>query len=539
MAFDQAATYEEKIRICKRAYDILVSDKVGFPPHDIIFDPNILTIATGLPEHDNYAKDFIEATRWIKENLPGAKISGGVSNLSFGFRGLTDLREAMHAIFLYHCIQAGMDMGIVNAGAMPIYSDIPEPMRTYAEEVVLNKSADGKHVERLLAFAEEEKERKAAGGGTVKQVNKLEWREKPIKERLTYSLVKGISEFTDEDTEEARQVYATPLEVIEGPLMDGMNVVGDLFGAGKMFLPQVIKSARVMKKAVAYLLPFLEAEKARVAKEREAAGLEAIEDAGKGTIVIATVKGDVHDIGKNIVGVVLGCNNYNVIDCGVMCHCKNILDRCLAEKADILGLSGLITPSLDEMVTVAKEMQRMGFKIPLLIGGATTSKMHTAVKLAPVYTSRLARRGRLLAPPLRQEARVRGGRARAVRGAARGPLRVARLAQVQDDRAGEGRLARRRLEGGAAAHAQVHRQQGVRRLPARGAHPVHRLEPILPGLAAARQVPQPRLPQDLRRRDRGRGGEEAARGRRRPPRRDRQEQDAQGQGRRGHLPQPR
>merc|ERR1719230_159827 len=264
MAFDevgQAATYEEKIRICKRAYDILVSDRVGFPPHDIIFDPNILTIATGLPEHDNYAKDFIQATKWIKDNLPGAKISGGVSNLSFGFRGLTELRESMHAIFLYHCIQNGMDMGIVNAGAMPIYSDIPEPMRTYAEEVVLNKSDDGKHVERLLAFAEEEKERKAAGGGAVKVVNKLEWREKPVKERLTYSLVKGISEFTDEDVEEARQLFPTPLEVIEGPLMDGMNVVGDLFGAGKMFLPQVIKSARVMKKAVAYLVPFMEEEK--------------------------------------------------------------------------------------------------------------------------------------------------------------------------------------------------------------------------------------------------------------------------------------
>jgi len=390
MAFDevgQAATYEDKCRICKRAYDILVGPEVEFPPHDIIFDPNILTIATGLEEHNNYGKDFILATKYIKENLPGAHISGGVSNLSFGFRGLTALREAMHAIFLYHCIQNGMDFGIVNAGAMPIYEDIPQPMRQYCEEVVLNESADGGHVERLLKFAEEEKERKDAGGGKVVKKDAAEWRNKPIKERLTYSLVKGLSEFTDEDVEEARQLFATPLEVIEGPLMDGMNVVGDLFGAGKMFLPQVIKSARVMKKAVAYLLPFLEAEKARRAAERAAAGLaEEEEQCGKGTVVLATVKGDVHDIGKNIVGVVLGCNNFKVIDCGVMQPCFNILEACRENKAQILGLSGLITPSLDEMVTVAKEMERLGMKIPLLIGGATTSKMHTAVKVAPMYS---------------------------------------------------------------------------------------------------------------------------------------------------------
>lgn len=390
MAFDevgQAANFEDKCRICKRAYDILVGPKVGFPPHDIIFDPNILTIATGLEEHNNYAKDFIMATKYIRENLPGAHISGGVSNLSFGFRGLTALREAMHAVFLYHAIQNGMDMGIVNAGAMPIYEDIPQPMRDYCEQVILNDSADGGHVERLLQFAEEEKERKAAGGGSAAKKDAAEWRAKPIKERLTYSLVKGLSEFVDEDVEEARHMFDTPLEVIEGPLMDGMNVVGDLFGAGKMFLPQVIKSARVMKKAVAYLLPFLEKEKAERKAANAAAGIvQEEEQEGKGTVVIATVKGDVHDIGKNIVAVVLGCNNFKVIDCGVMQPCADILRACNENKAQILGLSGLITPSLDEMVFVAKEMERTGMKIPLLIGGATTSKMHTAVKIDPVYS---------------------------------------------------------------------------------------------------------------------------------------------------------
>jgi 5-methyltetrahydrofolate--homocysteine methyltransferase len=390
MAFDevgQAATYEDKCRICKRAYDLMIGPKVGFPPHDIIFDPNILTIATGLEEHNNYGKDFIMACKYIKENLPGAHISGGVSNLSFGFRGLTALREAMHAVFLYHAIQNGMDVGIVNAGAMPIYEDIPQPMRDYCEEVILNNSTDGAHVERLLQFAEEEKERKANGGDAVVKKDAAEWRAKPIKERLTYSLVKGMSEFVDEDVEEARQLFDTPLEVIEGPLMDGMNVVGDLFGAGKMFLPQVIKSARVMKKAVAYLLPFLEKEKAARKAANEAAGIEHVEEQeGKGTVVIATVKGDVHDIGKNIVGVVLGCNNFKVIDCGVMQPCVNILAQCAEHKAQVLGLSGLITPSLDEMVFVAKEMERTGMTIPLLIGGATTSKMHTAVKVAPVYS---------------------------------------------------------------------------------------------------------------------------------------------------------
>jgi len=394
MAFDekgQAAGYQDKIDMCKRAYDILVSDKVCFPAHDIIFDPNILTIATGLAEHNNYGKDFIEATGWITKNLPGAKISGGVSNLSFGFRGLTALRESIHAVFLYHAIKNGMTMGIVNAGAMPIYEDIEQPMRDYIEEVVLNHSADGEHVERLLKFAEEEKERKDAGklGGAVVK-DKLEWRTKPVNERLTHALVKGIAEFVEEDTEEARHMFETNLEVIEGPLMAGMNVVGDLFGAGKMFLPQVIKSARVMKKAVAYLLPFMEEEKVRIAAERKAAGLAAVEEKGKGVVVMATVKGDVHDIGKNIVGVVLGCNNYTIVDIGVMCNSRDILQACVDNKADILGCSGLITPSLDEMVTVAKEMERTGLKIPLLIGGATTSKMHTAVKVSPNYPSGFA-----------------------------------------------------------------------------------------------------------------------------------------------------
>jgi len=389
MAFDeegQAAGYDEKIRICKRAYDILVGPRVQFPREDIIFDPNILTIATGLAEHNNYGKDFVEACKWIKDNLPGAKISGGVSNLSFGFRGLNALREAIHAVFLYHAIKNGMDMGIVNAGAMPIYDDIPQPMRQYVEEVVLNSSEDGNHVERLLKFAEEEKERKEAGGDAVVKVNKLAWREKPIQERLTYSLIKGISEFVDEDTEEARQMIKSPLQVIEGPLMAGMNEVGDLFGAGKMFLPQVIKSARVMKKAVAYLVPYLEKEKEEAREARVKAGLPPEDEKPKGTVLMATVKGDVHDIGKNIVGVVLGCNNYRVVDIGVMCSCDKILDAAIAEKADIIGLSGLITPSLDEMVFVAQEMERRGMKQPLMIGGATTSKMHTAVKIMPKYS---------------------------------------------------------------------------------------------------------------------------------------------------------
>ncbi|WP_437774588.1 methionine synthase [Sorangium sp. So ce1097] len=377
MAFDeqgQAATYEDKIRICKRAYGILV-DEVGFPPEDIIFDPNILTVATGMEEHNNYAVDFIEATRWIKANLPHAKVSGGVSNISFSFRGNNRVREAMHSAFLYHAIQAGMDMGIVNAGMLEVYEEIEPELRELVEDVLLNRRPDA--TERLVDFGEALKARSAGAAATEKQEE--EWRKGTVEDRLSHALVKGIDTYIDVDTEEARAKLGRPLAVIEGPLMDGMSVVGDLFGAGKMFLPQVVKSARVMKKAVAYLTPFMEAEKAAMA----AAGQD-VKTQGK--IVLATVKGDVHDIGKNIVGVVLACNNYEVIDMGVMVPCEKILERARQEKADLIGLSGLITPSLDEMIHVAREMERQGFKLPLLIGGATTSRAHTAVKVAPHYS---------------------------------------------------------------------------------------------------------------------------------------------------------
>merc|ERR1719484_108203 len=391
MAFDeqgQAATKEDKIRICKRSDDILVNEPVCFPPEDIIFDPNILTIGTGIEEHNNYGVDFIEATKTIKELCPWCKISGGVSNLSFGFRGVNVVRESIHAYFLHHaCVSSGMDVGIVNAAEMLHPVEVPVQLREVCKDAVLNRRPDA--TDRLLAATEAEKEAmelRKRGGGAV-QVKKKSWRDLPIAERLTHALVKGISEHVDKDTEEMRSEIeergGKTLEVIEGPLMQGMNVVGDLFGAGKMFLPQVIKSARVMKKAVAYLLPFMEEEKIRIAAERKAAGLAAMEEKGKGVVVMATVKGDVHDIGKNIVGVVLGCNNYTIIDTGVMCNARDILQACVDNKADILGCSGLITPSLDEMVTVAKEMERTGLNIPLLIGGATTSKMHTAVKVSP------------------------------------------------------------------------------------------------------------------------------------------------------------
>ncbi len=365
--------YAEKIRICERAYRILV-DEVGFPPEDIIFDPNILTVATGIEEHNNYAVDFIEATRWIKAHLPHAKVSGGVSNISFSFRGNNAVREAMHSAFLYHAIQkAGMDMGIVNAGMLEVYEEIEPELKTLVEDVLLNRRPDA--TERLVDFGEA---LKAAGAGVVADAKKTEeWRLGTVEARLSHALVKGIDTYIDEDTEEARVKLGRPLAVIEGPLMDGMRVVGDLFGAGKMFLPQVVKSARVMKKAVAYLQPFMEAEKAA-----GAAG-QAVRAQGK--IVLATVKGDVHDIGKNIVGVVLACNNYEVIDMGVMVSCEKILERARAENADLIGLSGLITPSLDEMVHVAREMERQGFTLPLLIGGATTSRAHTAIKIAPHY----------------------------------------------------------------------------------------------------------------------------------------------------------
>jgi 5-methyltetrahydrofolate--homocysteine methyltransferase len=369
MAFDeegQADTIERKVSICKRAYDILTQE-VHFKPQDIIFDPNIFAVATGIEEHNDYAINFIEATRQIKKLCPGAKISGGVSNISFSFRGNNVVREAMHAAFLYHAIKAGMDMGIVNAGMIEVYEEIPKDLLERVEDVLFNRRPDA--TDRLTEYAEQ---LKGTGGRQIKK--DLSWREVPVEQRLSHALVKGITDFIVEDTEEARQKYPAPLNVIEGPLMDGMNIVGDLFGSGKMFLPQVVKSARVMKKAVAYLTPYIE-------KEKEASGGSA-----KGKILLATVKGDVHDIGKNIVGVVLGCNNYEIIDLGVMVPTTKILQEARKQGVNIIGLSGLITPSLDEMVTVAKEMEREGFQLPLLIGGATTSKTHTAVKIEPQYS---------------------------------------------------------------------------------------------------------------------------------------------------------
>jgi 5-methyltetrahydrofolate--homocysteine methyltransferase len=366
MAFDeqgQADNFQRKIDICSRAYDLLTK-RADFPASDIIFDPNILTVATGLEEHRNYAVDFIEATRWIKKNLPGARVSGGVSNISFSFRGNNTVREAMHAAFLFHAIRAGLDMGIVNAGQLAVYEEIEPDLRERVEDVLLNRRDDA--TERLVDFAENVK----AKGKTP--VADAAWRKEPVEERLKHALVKGIVDYIDTDTEEARQKCKRPLDVIEGPLMAGMSVVGDLFGAGKMFLPQVVKSARVMKKAVAYLLPFMEEEKSAGAKPQ-------------GRIVMATVKGDVHDIGKNIVGVVLQCNNYDVVDLGVMVPAAKILETAREKQADVIGLSGLITPSLDEMVHVAQEMERERFRLPLLIGGATTSRAHTAVKIAPHY----------------------------------------------------------------------------------------------------------------------------------------------------------
>lgn len=368
MAFDeqgQADTYERRIEICKRAYDVLVN-KVKFPAQDIIFDPNIFPVATGMEEHNNNALDFFNATKWIKENLPGARVSGGVSNVSFSFRGNDTVREAMHSAFLYHGIKHGMDMGIVNPSQLAIYDEIEKELLTRVEDVLLNRRNDA--TERLLEFAEQVKGKK--------EVEKIaeEWRSLSVEERLSYALVKGITDYIEEDTEEARLSFERPIQVIEGPLMAGMNVVGDLFGSGKMFLPQVVKSARVMKRAVAYLTPYIEAAKAQGSAS----------SAGK--ILMATVKGDVHDIGKNIVSVVLGCNNYEVIDLGVMVPASKILDEAIKQDVDIIGLSGLITPSLDEMVHVAAEMERRGMNLPLLIGGATTSKIHTAVKIAPAYT---------------------------------------------------------------------------------------------------------------------------------------------------------
>jgi 5-methyltetrahydrofolate--homocysteine methyltransferase len=372
MAFDevgQADSIERKVEICSRAYKLLTQE-IGFPPEDIIFDPNVFAIATGIEEHNNYAVDFIEATRELKRRFPYSHISGGVSNVSFSFRGNELVRQAIHVVFLYYAIKAGMDMGIVNAGGLPLYDDLDPDLRERVEDVVLNRRSDG--TERLLEIADRFKGKKGE-----KKVEDLRWRDKPVRDRLSHALVYGIDQWIEEDTEAARAESTRPLDVIEGPLMSGMNVVGDLFGAGKMFLPQVVKSARVMKKAVAYLLPYIEAEKLRTG------------DVGKsnGKIVMATVKGDVHDIGKNIVGVVLACNNFDVIDLGVMVPAQTILDRAKAENADLIGLSGLITPSLEEMSHVAREMQRQGFTMPLLIGGATTSRAHTALKIDPHYKS--------------------------------------------------------------------------------------------------------------------------------------------------------
>ena len=377
MAFDekgQADSFERKIQICERAYRMLV-DEVGFPPEDIIFDPNILTVATGIEEHNDYANAFINATRWIKENLPYARVSGGISNISFSFRGNNSVREAMHAAFLYHAIKAGLDMGIVNAGQLGIYEEIPKDLLELIEDVLLNRRPDA--TERLVTFAENFKDSKSAGPGSA-PVQDTAWRELPVEKRLQHALIKGIVDHIDADTEEALNKYGKPLLVIEGPLMDGMKIVGDLFGEGKMFLPQVVKSARVMKKSVAWLTPLMEAERAANPNART-----------QGRILMATVKGDVHDIGKNIVGVVLACNNYEVIDMGVMVPCEKILATAQEKNCDIIGLSGLITPSLDEMIHVAKEMQRQSFTIPLLIGGATTSRAHTAVKISQYYSGGL------------------------------------------------------------------------------------------------------------------------------------------------------
>ncbi len=397
MAFDengQAASYDEKIRICERAYRILV-DEVGFNQDDIIFDPNILTVATGIEEHNNYALDFINATRWIKDNLPGAKISGGVSNISFSFRGNNKVREAMHSAFLYHAGNAGMDMGIVNAGMLELYDEIPKDLLECVEDVLLNRRADS--TERLLDLAESYKN---VGGKKIEE--DLSWRNESVEKRLEHALLRGIDKYIDEDTEEARLKYVRPLKVIEGPLMDGMGVVGDLFGAGKMFLPQVVKSARVMKKSVAWLFPYMEADKAEylagdIAEIKAANPALTDDEALKlaerarsaGRFLIATVKGDVHDIGKNIVGVVLSCNGFEVTDMGVMVSCDKILAKAKELGADVIGLSGLITPSLDEMVHVAKEMERQGFTVPLLIGGATTSAAHTAIKIAQHYSGQV------------------------------------------------------------------------------------------------------------------------------------------------------
>ena len=387
MCFDeegQAVDVKRRMKIVDRAYEILVN-RVGIKPYDIIIDPNILTICTGLEEHNPYASDFIESCREIKKKYPLLNISGGLSNLSFSFKGLNELREAMHSVFLFYAIKAGMNMGIVNAGALPVYDDIEETMRNLSKECILNQSEDGQHVEKLIKFAEKFKEAKKDKGNVVIEKKVDEWRTKGLIERIQHSLVKGIPDFIEVDSEEARKIYPSPLNVIEGPLMGGLNIVGDLFGSGKMFLPQVIKSASVMKKAVNYLTPFIEEEKRLKSGNKE----KETEIQYNGTMVISTVKGDVHDIGKNIVGLVLACNNYRVIDLGVMCPIEKVIEAIKTYNPDIVAFSGLITPSLDEMVYNAKYLEKHGYKLPILIGGATTSKIHTAVKIAPCYSGQV------------------------------------------------------------------------------------------------------------------------------------------------------
>ena len=484
MAFDetgQADTFAKKTAIAARAYDILVN-RVGFPPQDIIFDPNIFAVATGMEEHNGYGVAFIEAARWIRQNLPHAHVSGGVSNLSFSFRGNERLREAMHSVFLYHAIAAGMDMGIVNAGQIAVYDDLDRELREACEDVVLNRRADA--AERLLALAQHHR-----GHGKEKKEADLSWREWPVEKRLAHALIHGITDFIAADVEEARKNAPRPLAVIEGPLMDGMNVVGDLFGSGRMFLPQVVKSARVMKQAVAYLMPFMEQEK----DGREHAS-------SNGKIVLATVKGDVHDIGKNIVGVVLQCNNYAVVDLGVMVPAEKILQAAVAEQADIVGLSGLITPSLDEMCHVAAEMERQGFDVPLLIGGATTSRVHTAVKIHPnyrrgqaVYVNDASRAVGVVSALLSRDARrryvsdIRGEYARIATAHARGEdakqrlsLSAARANALQLDWSGNY----------VPPVPRPHRHAPAPRCPDRRTHRHHRLVALLRHLGAQRQIPR-------------------------------------------------
>ena len=484
MAFDeqgQADTIERKVAISERAYKLL-TEKVGFPPEDIIFDPNIFAVATGIEEHNGYGIAFIEAMRQIKARLPHVHVSGGVSNLSFAFRGNEPVRQAMHSVFLYHAIAAGLDMAIVNAGQITIYDDIEPELRELCEDVILNRRPDA--TDRLLEVAAKYK----GEAGPKSKEKDLAWRDAPVEERLKHALVHGINEYIEADTEAARKLANKPIEVIEGPLMAGMNVVGDLFGAGKMFLPQVVKSARVMKQAVAYLQPFLEAEK-------KASGLDLKPAAGK--VVMATVKGDVHDIGKNIVGVVLQCNNYQVIDLGVMVPVQKILETAKREKADIIGLSGLITPSLDEMCHVAAEMEREGFRVPLLIGGATTSRVHTAVKITPnyergqtIYVTDASRAVGVMSN-LMSETGARALRGRRAQGVRQDPRRLSQGRDQEGAAAAEGRARQRlqdRLGGLHAAQPDVPRHPRLHGLRPRRAGALHRLDAVLPDLGADRQV---------------------------------------------------